>query len=31
MLEMKRLENATMKIKKWNGILPSSVGDNLDF
>lgn len=31
MLEMKRLENDTMKIKKWNGILPSSVGDNLDF
>ncbi|PID87634.1 hypothetical protein CSB07_00430 [Candidatus Gracilibacteria bacterium] len=31
MIEMKKLENETMKIKKWDGKLPTTVGDNLDF
>ncbi len=28
MLEMKKLENETLKIKKWDGKMPSTVGDN---
>ncbi len=31
MIEMKKLENETMKIKKWDWKLPTTVGDNLDF
>ena len=28
MIEMKKLENETLKIKKWDGKMPSTVGDN---
>jgi hypothetical protein len=30
MIELKRLENETLKLNKWDGKLPTTVWDNLD-